>query len=183
MKKLGFKVVAILLAGSFLFSSCAVGSFSLFNKYAKWQTHMTSDKYVNAIVGFFLGGFVYPITLFVDSIVLNTIEFWTGSNPLAENVGKTQTIQGQDGVLYAVTTLENGYQITNPAGEVTMLVYNAANDSWSIEQNGMTQELFRYNGDGTITATTSNESLTFALNEQGVNEARWTSACSFFAMK
>ena len=54
MKKISLKVAVCLLAGSFLFSSCFVGKYGLWNKYINWQNHMTSSKFVNAIVGFIL---------------------------------------------------------------------------------------------------------------------------------
>ena len=72
MKKFHLSVAVALLAGSVLCSSC-VGSFALFNKYCKWQTHMTSNKYVNGIVGIILFPFAGGITSFIDYIVLNTI--------------------------------------------------------------------------------------------------------------
>ena len=172
MKKISLKGAVCLIAGSFLLNSCMVGSFGLFNKYREWQTNMTSNKFVNAVVGFVLGSFCYPITLFVDSIVLNSIEFWTGDNPVAENEGKTQMMKGKDGLMYAVTTLKNGYEIKNPAGEITLLTYNKKNNSWEMTQNGQIVELFRYNQDGTVTATMNGASHVFTLNEQGVNEAR-----------
>ena len=150
-----------------------IGSFSLFNKYAAWQKDMTDNKYINAIVGFFLMPIVGSITLFVDSVVLNTIEFWTGDNPVASNVGKTQNITGKDGLLYAVKTLKNGYEITAPNGEVTLFTYNKKNDSWYIHQNGVTQELFQFNEDGkSIKMNINGASRDFSLNEQGVYEAR-----------
>ena len=55
MKKMNLKVVTCLVAGSLMFSSCFVGSYGLFNSYAKWQTNMTGNKFVNAIVGFIIG--------------------------------------------------------------------------------------------------------------------------------
>ena len=183
MKKISLKVMTVMLAGSMMCSSCMIGSFSLFNKYREWQTNMTSVKFVNAIVGYVLGAICYPITMLVDTVVLNTIEFWSGSNPMAENIGKTQNIQGKDGLLYAVTTLKNGYEIKNPAGEVTLLTYNEKDNSWVMTQNGMTQEIFRYNQDGTISATMNNESHVFSLNEQGVSEARMAANGNFFAMR
>ncbi|MDE6003456.1 MAG: DUF3332 family protein, partial [Prevotella sp.] len=58
MKRISLKVAVCLLAGSFLFSSCYVGQYSLFNKYVDWQTNMTGNKFVNAIVGFIIAPIV-----------------------------------------------------------------------------------------------------------------------------
>ncbi len=171
MKKISFKVVVCLLAGMFMFNSC-IGSYSLFNKYAKWETHMTSSKYVNAIIGFVIDIVCVPVTLLVDSLVLNTIEFWSGTNPLAD-IGKTKQVMGEDGLLYAVKTLKNGYEVTAPNGEVTLFTHDEKADSWTMTKNGVSQELFRFNPDGKSISTVMNgEQKTFTLNEQGVFEAR-----------
>ena len=90
MKKINVTVVAWLLLGSLTMSSC-IGSFTLFNKFAKWETQMTSNKYVNAIVGFIITPFVGSVCLLGDALLFNTIEFWSGSNPIAD-IGKTRTI-------------------------------------------------------------------------------------------
>jgi hypothetical protein len=183
MKKISLKVAVCLTAGCFLLSSCFVGQFGLFNKYVKWQTNMTNNKYVNAIIGFVIGPIVSSVCLLVDTIVLNTVEFWSGSNPVASNIGKTQQVLGSDGRYYAVTTLENGYDVKASTGEVTRLIHHADNDSWWVEQNGVQQELFRYNADGTIQATINGESRTFTLNEAGVYDARMLAGDGlFFAM-
>ena len=50
-------------------------------------------------------------------------------------------------------TLKNGYEITSPDGEVSHLVYNKKEKSWSYEDKGAIKELFRFNDDGTIMAT------------------------------
>ena len=171
MKKLNLKVVVILLAGSCFFSSC-IGSFSLFNKYAKWQREMTNNKFVNAIVGFFLMPIVGSITMVVDWLVLNTIEFWSGDNPVASNIGKTQNVKGQDGRIYAVKTLKDGYKVTAPDGVVTLFTYNKAENSWSMTQNGQTREIFRFTEDGkSIRMDVNGQEREFALNEQGVMDA------------
>ena len=183
MKKISLKVAACLLAGSFLFSSCFVGKYALWNKYINWQNHMTSNKFVNAIVGFILVPIVGGLCQFVDILVLNTIEFWSGDNPLASNVGKTQQVMGKDGRYYAVKTLKNGYEVKAPNGEVTNLIHNAENDSWSMEQNGVVKEIFRFNADGTIRANVNGMSKDFTLNEAGVYEARMLANDGvFFAM-
>lgn len=170
MKKISLSAACVLLAGSFLCSSC-IGSFSLFNKYEKWQCNMTSNKYVNGIVGFILQPIVGGICLFVDSVVLNTIEFWTGSNPMA--AGQVKTVMGQDGRYYAIKTLKNGYEVKSPIGEKTLFIHNDQNDSWSMTQNGITKEIIRFNADGTIQATLQNgEKLTVSNDEAGLMQVR-----------
>ena len=167
---MSLKAAAVLLAGSFLCSSC-IGSFSLFNKYEKWQCNMTSNKYVNGIVGLILQPIVGGVCLFVDSVVLNTIEFWTGSNPMALN--KIQTVKGQDGRYYAVKTLKNGYEVKTPNGEVTLFTHDSNTEAWSISQNGVTKEIIRFNADGTIQATLqSGEKMTVSNDEAGMIQVR-----------
>ncbi len=178
MKKISLKVAVCFLAANFLFSSCFVGKYALWNKYINWQNTMTSNKFVNAIVGFFL----VPIVGGIAQFVLNTIEFWSGSNPVASNVGKTQQVMGQDGRYYAVTTLKNGYEVKSPTGEITNFIHNDENDSWSVEQNGVVKELFRFNADGSIQANVNGETKNFTLNEAGVYDARMAANGSFFAM-
>ena len=181
MKKISLKVAVCLMAGSFLFSSCMVGSWGLFNKYADWQTHMTSNKFVNAVVGFVLGAVCYPVSSLVDALVLNTIEFWTGDNPVASNIGKTQSVMGQDGRLYAVKTLKNGYEVTDPNGVVTLFTYNKKENSWSMSQNGLTKEIFRFNEDGkSIKVTMNGEERDFTLNEQGVIDAEYAATTGLY---
>ncbi len=185
MRKINLKVAVCLLAGSCMLSSCMVGSWALFNKYADWQTHMTDNKFLNAVVGFVLGAICYPVCGVVDALVLNTIEFWSGDNPVASNVGKTQNVMGQDGRLYAVKTLKNGYEVTAPNGEITLFTYNKKDNSWSMSLNGFTKEIFRFNEDGqSIKVEMNGESHDFTLNEQGVRDAEFA-ACNglYFAAR
>jgi len=180
MKKYKLQVAALLMAGCIITSSC-IGSFGLFNKYANWQKEMTNSKFVNAIVGFILMPIVGSITLFVDLVVLNTIEFWSGENPVAENIGKTKMVTGKDGLLYAVKTLRDGYEITAPNGEVTLLSYDKANDSWSVSQNGNVQELFRFNKDGkSIKAKVNGAIRDISLNQEGLDQVKWATSTGVF---
>jgi len=182
MKKTSFKVAAILLSGTLLCSSC-IGSFALFNKYEKWQCSMTSNKYVNGIVGFILQPIVGGVCLFVDAVVLNTIEFWSGDNPVAAN--STQKVMGQDGRYYAVKTTKTGYEVTAPDGTVTLFTHDAQTDAWSMTQNGVTREMFRFNADGTIQATLQNgQTLTVGNDEAGLEQVRDAVATDdYFALR
>ena len=80
MKK---SICTLLCAGVIMLTGC-YGSNACFNKLHKWNGTL-GNKWLNSIVHFILQIFgVYWICLgLVDGLVLNTIEFWTGSNPLA----------------------------------------------------------------------------------------------------
>lgn len=70
-----------------------------------------SNKFVNELI--FLAFHivpVYEIAYLADALVLNSIEFWSGSNPTA-SIGEVKTVQGENGE-YLVKTNENGYTIT-----------------------------------------------------------------------
>ena len=76
-------LVAATLASSVLFSSC-IGSFGLSNKLLDWNRNIDS-KFVNELVfvAFWIVP-VYEISALADILVLNSIEFWSGSNPVAD---------------------------------------------------------------------------------------------------
>ena len=132
MKKKLTVAVAILMAGSLTFSSC-IGSFGLTNKIFDWNNNMGS-KWVNEVVFFaFLILPVYEISLIADGLVINSIEFWTGNNPLADNV---KHIEGENSD-YLVESNENGYKVTDTVtNETVEFTYNKEENSWAV--NGIT---------------------------------------------
>ncbi len=169
MKKFVFKSMLCLTLGAVTMTSC-VGSFGLFNKLLAWNKNL-SNKFVNELV-FIVISPAYGICSLADLVVLNSVEFWTGKNPISK-VGTTKNVWGQDGRQYAVKTLKNGYEITEPTGEKTLFVYNKSEKSWSMESNGKVQELFRFNEDGTVQACLPNgEKMDVALNEGGMYQLR-----------
>ena len=145
---------------------------------------MSSSKFLNAVVAFVIAPLVGTICLLVDTLVLNTIEFWSGSNPVQANIGKTKNVIGEDGRVYAVTTLKDGYDVKSPTGEMTYLRHHAENASWTMEQNGVVTELFRFNKDGkTIKATINGQTKDLSMDEAGVYQARMmANDGTFFAM-
>lgn len=182
MKIKHLKVSALLLAATLTVSSC-VGSFSLFNRVTKWNTHATDSKFLNEII-FILISPAYAVCGVADLLVLNTIEFWSGSNPIAQKVGTTQEITGKDGLIYAVTTLRDGYEVKSPKGDVVKFVYDKKTDSWSQVQEGKKTEIFRFNSDGTIQARlTDGRTLRVTPDEAGLFEARMAvSGANFYAL-
>jgi len=71
--------------------------------------------------------------------------------------------------------------VTAPDGEVTLLTYDKASNSWAISQNGVTKELFRFNADSqSISIDVNGEQKNFTLNKQGVFEAQMTANDGLF---
>jgi len=171
MKKSKLTLVAVVLSGSLLFSSC-VGSFGLFNRLSSWNQGV-GNKFVNELV--FLAFNIVPVygvAYLADALVINSIEFWSGSNPMA-NVGDVKKVKGENGN-YMVKTLENGYSITKEGETASMdLIYNKEANTWNVVAEGVSTELLQINNDGTAQMTLPNgEDLTVTLDAQGVSAAR-----------
>ena len=81
------KAILACMAGGLLLSSCT-GPFRLTQKAHKFQTSF-DNKWADEVC--FLGFVILPIygaCTLVDAVLLNSIEFWTGENPLAASVDK-----------------------------------------------------------------------------------------------
>lgn len=165
------KTVVCLMVGVCLMSSC-IGSFGLFNKMLSWNKNATNSKFLNELI-FLVISPVYVICGTADVLVLNTIEFWSGSNPVAANIGKTESILGSDGKLYAVTTLKDGYEIKDADGNVVNFIYNEKDNTWSMEQDGVKTVLLKMKGNDRAEIYLPNgKSMDVSIDRQGVYETR-----------
>ena len=122
MSKKKFIVATVVaLSASMMLQSC-IGSFALFNKVKAWNSQV-DNKFVNEVV--FVAMWILPVyelSLFADLLILNSIEFWSGSNPV---VAQTKVVDGKD-AQYLVASNEDGYVITNmKTKEVTEEVDNS----------------------------------------------------------
>lgn len=171
MKEKKLTLVAVLLSGSLLFSSC-VGSFGLFNRLSTWNQSV-GNKFVNELV--FLAFNIVPVygvAYLADVLVINSIEFWSGSNPMA-NVGDVKKVKGENGN-YLVKTLENGYSITKEGETASMdLIYDKEANTWNVVANGESTELIKMNDNGTADLFLPNgERMNVTLNAEGLTAAR-----------
>lgn len=79
-------VVGLLIASMAVMSVGCYGSFNLTKKVYNWNGSM-GNKWVKEIVFIVLNVVpVYGIAGGIDAVILNTIEFWTGNNPMASNI-------------------------------------------------------------------------------------------------
>lgn len=172
MKKGKITMLCMLLSSSIMFSSC-IGSFSLWNNLKTWNQGV-SNKFVNELVFLAFNIIpVYEIAYLADVLVINSIEFWSGENPVT-SIGEQKQIKGNDGINYTVTTTQNGYTITKEGDNNAVdLVFNPENKSWNAIQNDMSYELVQMNDDGTATLSMKDgEKLTVTPDAQGVETAR-----------
>lgn len=119
--------VAAALVGSMTFTSC-IGSFTLTNKLLGWNRTI-SNKFVNELVfvAFWILP-VYEVSALADLVVLNSVEFWSGTNPVATS---STAVEGENGS-YLVECDGKGYTITSPDGVVTRLDFDVETQEWAV---------------------------------------------------
>lgn len=149
MKKKGFNLLLITaLASSVMFSSC-IGSFGLTGKLLEWNKGLDT-KFVNELVFIaFCIVPIYEVAVLADALVLNSIEFWSGNNPVADT-GKVEKVETKDGV-YTVETKADGYEIQKEGEEnAVSMIYNKDDNSWNVEADGESRKLLEFKGDGKV---------------------------------
>lgn len=169
MKKT-LKLSVLLLSATIMFSSC-LGSFRLTNRIKDWNESLSS-KWVNELV--FLAMHivpVYQISIFVDAVVLNSVEFWTGKT-FVSNEGETKIVKNSQGQDVEVTAMENGYKFSSN-GETMNLLFDEATQVWSAEYNNHTTQLMKMvDGNNAQLFLVNGGVMDVTLDAQGVEMAR-----------
>lgn len=155
MKIVKSTVISLLiLTVSFSQTSC-IGSFSLFNKVLDWNQQV-GGKFVNAGLFFVLWVLpVYEVVILLDVVLLNSIEFWTGSNPVAMKPGEKEVeyVKGKDGNHYKITASQNRFDIEQMNGDKKKqaLVFAPDAKTWSYEDAERKIDLLKVNEDESVT--------------------------------
>lgn len=167
MKKVKFAVSAILLAGSSLVFTSCIGSFALTNKVLAWNRSI-GPKFVNELVFFAFWVLpVYEITALADLVVINSIEFWSGDNPLTASVKAVDTEHGR----YLIACDGKGYTITHETtGEEVRLDFQTDSQTWSFRTSeGESVPFMTFLDDSHVKMITpTGDYTTVELSEHGV---------------
>ncbi len=149
-------VVVLLIASMALMTFGCYGSFNLTKKVYNWNGSL-GNKWVVELV--FLGMMivpVYSIAGFIDVIILNLIEFWTGSNPMASTVtsddGTTVTFnteKKQVEISYAGKT----FTLVHENGKATMKDANGSVIAYAVAGDNGTMNIVDANGNVMSTYT------------------------------
>jgi len=179
MKKIQLKVVAVLLSTSVVFSSC-LGSFTLFNSVSAWNQQVTGNKFINELI--FIGLNIVPIygiAGLADTLIFNSVEFWTGENPAA--TAAVQSIDTQNGKV-TIEQTKDGYAVKGENGESMNLCFDEPTQTWSVVANGESHKILAVNGNGTADLYLQDGSTTTVeLNAQGMLAARAAAQDTYFA--
>lgn len=133
MKKIKLSVAAIMIAGSSMLMSSCIGSFSLTKSVLNWNNQV-GHKFLNELVfvAFWILP-VYEVTALADLIVLNSIEFWSGTNPMEASIRSIDTEQGR----YLVICDGKGYTVRHEAtGNECRFDFDVESQTWSVEKDG-----------------------------------------------
>lgn len=170
-----------LLLTSFIQTGC-FGEFALTRKVYDWNKGIAGEDMVGKLVKtlVFYGLCiipVYEVAGAIDIIVLNLIEFWTGSNPLAMKAGETekQTIL-KDGITYEITATQNRFDLTvldgEKAGISESVVFNPQEKTWSLITIAGETKLMQYSDDfAFVTMFTPNGEITTVADEKNMASA------------
>jgi hypothetical protein len=154
------------ICGALTLPSC-IGSFTLTNKLLSWNQQI-GNKFVNELVFFAFWILpVYEVSGLADIIVLNSIEFWSGSNPVAKG---TKVINGNDGK-YLVKCDGKGYTIKSENdGSIVRLDFDTEEQSWSYSiPGGEKHTIFTFVDDTHISLpTTDGTTTTVELSDAGL---------------
>jgi hypothetical protein len=146
MKKNLFKqvVVLLLIATMAVMSVGCYGSFNLTKKVYNWNGSL-GNKWVVEVV--FLACNVLPvygIAGFADVVILNTVEFWTGTNPMAAKVssedGTTVTFNQEKnemtisyaGKSFTISREEGKSTVKDSEGNILAFAVSDANGNMNI---------------------------------------------------
>jgi hypothetical protein len=132
MKKIITKITTfvVVIALSISLSGC-FGSFALLGKFHAWNDSVSDSKFVKELV--FLGMCILPVyelAALGDALIFNTIEFWSGSNPIAMGASEVEESQiMHEGVMYTMLKKQNSVTIAHGDVQVNFK-YSPKEKAW-----------------------------------------------------
>lgn len=146
-------------------TSC-MGKFALTRNLYAWNEQV-SNKFVNEVVfvAFWILP-VYEVCGLADLLVLNSIEFWSGDNPMTASTKAIDTDHGR----YLVKCDGKGYDIKlESTGETYRLDFCQESQTWSLQFDGKEFPLMTFVDDSHVSVPTSDGGWqTVELSERGV---------------
>lgn len=155
VKKVSLVMVVVFLIS--LLAGC-YGKFQLTRKVYEINSQV-KDKFLrSATTWAFVIIPVYGVAALLDFVLFNTVEFWTGKNPIAS--GEKEFFYAKDKELFYIKAKKDGnevvYSIRHYDGD---LLKDTMNIKWDLKsgnslsilnKNGVTEKYFAYEKDGIV---------------------------------
>ncbi|MBN3034326.1 MAG: DUF3332 domain-containing protein [Bacteroidales bacterium] len=147
-------IIALFLAWAAIQSGC-IGSFRLTTNLYDWNRNVGGKAAQELVFLAFIILPVYGVTTFIDAVILNTIEFWGGANPVSMNEGESDVQIVQSGEeTYRITATKHCYHLEALAGERAGdscdLVWSPEEQAWYMEYHGDRSKLACLGADGML---------------------------------
>ena len=168
------RAIAAAIVVSFVFSNTACfGSFNLTRKLWGFNNTVSPNKWIKWLA--FLGLSIvqiYTIAAFVDAIVLNSIEFWSGQNPVTSNEVREDTRVVDGRVLHTVMTSEHLRIEITEAGKELQVFEISVSDDGAIARDGSGQLVSQVKGaaDGSVVVSDGDGRELFARSGAELEE-------------
>ena len=154
-KALKLFTAATPLSVTVISSTGCFGEFALTRKVYSFNDNIAGNdmggKVVKNIVYYAMNIIpVYGVAGFVDFFLLNTIEFWTGSNPVAMKEGEVEyRVVNYSGSKYQITATKNQFEITPlegvNKGKETVLNYDENLKVWTMTNDEVSSKIIDFN--------------------------------------
>lgn len=179
MKKIIISVAAAVLLCSSL-PSC-MGQFAMSKKVYAWNDQI-SNKFVNELV--FVAFWVLPVYEvcgLADLFILNSIEFWSGDNPMTSSIKTIDTDHGR----YLVKCDGNGYDVNlEGTDQAWRFDFSQESQTWSLQHDGKEYPLMTYVDANHVSMPTADGAWqTVELSQAGVLAYRHTAGAAMLASK
>lgn len=166
------RIIAAVVAAAIMFGSTScIGSFALTKRLLGWNENV-GNKFTSELVFFAFWVLpVYEVCALADILVINSIEFWSGSNPMGV-AQADRTVRGSNGDLYKIHQDASGYDITDLDTDKSMrLEYNQDDMSWMVEYEGESYTLMQYVDDTHVRMPINggSEYMTVEVSQLGLN--------------
>ena len=168
MKKTFFLAAA---ASLMISQTGCFGSFALVKKVYEFNESVSDNKVVQTLLFYVFNIIpVYGVASFIDVVILNLIEFWSGSNPISMEAGEVeQQLMTIKGDTYKVTATQNKLQFERLENgsflDMGAMTYSTQEKSWSFQKDGICQELIQFNEDNTVDFATLEGQETYNIND------------------
>jgi len=136
MKKFSKPALIVALCALTITQTGCYGEFALVRKVYEWNGSVSPNKFVKSLLFWGLTIIpVYGVAAFIDAVILNLIEFWSGTNPVSMNEGDHEmqmvTFKGDKYMMEATKDTFTTTQLSGTqAGEVRIMKFDRTTLTW-----------------------------------------------------